>query len=256
MEDLNSAIDKSDKALLRMGDDKRQLVGDINTLEGEINTTKDEMSKALELRNGERALFEAALSDDADAIALISQAITAMTRFYKRNKIPLSLIGNNKTAPTYSQDKDKAPETIWEGGNYGGRKSESTGILSILGMLKEDLEREIDASRKDDAVAQADYVKTRGAASEMLAAQTATKTATERRLAELEARMLDTEEFKTAKDEDLTGEKELKNSIYSDCSWVATHFDTRRTKRKTEIDGLVEAKGYLAGVESGNELAP
>jgi len=32
MEDLNSAIDKSDKALLRMGDDKRQLVGDINTL--------------------------------------------------------------------------------------------------------------------------------------------------------------------------------------------------------------------------------
>mmetsp|Transcript_62995 Transcript_62995/g.198965 ORF Transcript_62995/g.198965 Transcript_62995/m.198965 type:complete len:711 (-) Transcript_62995:127-2259(-) len=254
IEDLNSAIDKTDKALGRMGEKQRELVGEINTLEAQINQTKEEIATALKLRNEERTAFQWALSDDADAIELISQAILAMSRFYTRNKIPLSLA--RKEPPTYSMDEDKAPETIWSGANYGGRKSESTGILHILEMLKEDLTKEMETARMDDAAAQADYEKNRAAARQMLGAQTATKTATEKELAQLEAKMFDTEEFKGQKSSDLSSEQELKTSIYNDCSWVSTHFDSRRQKRKVEIDGLVEAKSYLAGVEKGDELAP
>jgi len=82
------------------------------------------------------------------------------------------------------------------------------------------------------------------------------KIQTEKELAELKQKKLDTEEYKGQKEGDLGAEKDLKGSLMSDCSWVKTHFKTRAEKRQTEIDGLQEAKGYLAGVETGDELAP
>merc|ERR1712087_370111 len=84
------------------------------------------------------AEFVQALKDDSDAIELLEMAIVALTKFYKKNKIPLSLLG---TKPEYTEDPDKAPETIWDGGNYGGKTSETGGIVAIIGMLKEDLEK-------------------------------------------------------------------------------------------------------------------
>jgi len=254
MADLNSTIDKSERSLQRMGGKKSTLLGEITTLEGEINQTKDEMAEALRLRNEEMASFMQALKDDADSVELLAQAISSLSRFYKRNKIPLSLV--RKQDPTYTEDPDKAPETTWDTASYGGRKSESTGIISILGMLKEDLEREMGTSREDDASAQRDYEKSRGAAQQMLDSQTESKATKEKQLSEMEAKMLDMGEFRDQKEGDLAAEEELENSLYSDCSWVQTHFDTRRTKRKTEMDGLAEAKEYLAGVESGTQIAP
>merc|ERR1719401_421989 len=98
-------------------------------------------------------------------------------------------------------------------------------------MIREDLEKEMETSRADEAKAQKLYEKNLGAMKAMLDAQTASMVA-------------------------LKGEDtDLEQSIFTDCSWVATHFDTRHEKRKNEIDGLVEAKGYLAGVEAGDELA-
>ena len=41
---------------------------------------------------------------------------------------------------------------------------------------------------------------------------------------------------------------------YSDCSWVETHFETRREKRQAEMAGLTDAKSYLSGVEAGDEV--
>merc|ERR1719371_62730 len=66
-------------------------------------------------------------------------------------------------APEYAEDPDKAPETSWSGSDYGGRKSETGGILAILDMLAEDLEKEIADGRKDDAEAQEEYMKQNGA---------------------------------------------------------------------------------------------
>ena len=42
----------------------------------------------------------------------------------------------------------------------------------------------------------------------------------------------------------------------TDCKWVKTHFESRRDKRKTEMQGLVDAKSFLAGVDSGDDPLP
>ena len=72
-----------------------------------------------------------ALKDDADAVALIAKAIVSLSQFYKNDKIPLELV-QHKKEPEYSVDQDEAPDTTWSGGDYGGRKGESGGIIAIL----------------------------------------------------------------------------------------------------------------------------
>merc|ERR1719479_657472 len=254
MEDLDHDIKKSEMSIERMKDKVKTLDGEIKTLIIEIGETEDEMAKQLDLRNNEVALFRQALKDDADGVQILTEVIAALKKFYKKNKIPLEL-RQKKDEPEYTNDPDKAPETIWEGANYGGRKDETTGIIAILGMLREDLENEMKIARKEDEENEAEYEKQKAAAQEMLDALQQKKTAKQTELAELQEKKLDTEEYKGQKEGDLGAEKDLESSLMKDCSWVKTHFKTRAEKRQKEIDGLQEAKGYLAGVETGDELA-
>jgi hypothetical protein len=252
MEDLNHAIGVSEKSLEGMDGKKNNLMNRISELEAEINATRGDMAEVLSLRNKASADFVQALKDDQDAIGLLTQAIASLTKFYETNNIPLSLL--SKQSPEYSIDEDKAPETTWNGGNYGGRDTESGGIIAILSLIKEDLEKEIKTARSDDAAAQGDYAKQRDAMQATVDKTKATKTATAVTLADLQGEIQDTEAAKIQQNKDLGAQDELKAALYSDCSWVKTHFATRREKRKAEMDGLTDAKSYLAGVEAGDEV--
>merc|ERR1719456_606860 len=158
--------------------------------------------------------------------------------------------------PEYTNDPDKAPETSWSGSDYGGRKSESGGIIAILEMLVEDTEKEMAEGRADNADAQAKYLKQNAALQETLDSQEETKANTEQELADLEEKMSNYEKFQKEKEDDQDAENDQKKSLATDCDWVKTHFDTRREKRKTEMQGLVDAKGFLAGVAAGNDPLP
>eukprot|EP00928_Gymnodinium_smaydae_P019355 TRINITY_DN1740_c0_g1_i7.p1 TRINITY_DN1740_c0_g1~~TRINITY_DN1740_c0_g1_i7.p1 ORF type:complete len:705 (-),score=226.61 TRINITY_DN1740_c0_g1_i7:106-2220(-) len=251
MEDLGSNIEKLGKSIDRMVNEESELEGQISTLEGEINDTKASMTQLLDLRNDDVAAFRQSLKDDTNAVSLINQAIVALKKFYDQNGIALGLA---QKQPEYSQDPDKAPETAWEGGGYKGRQSESTGIIAILSMLSEDLQMEMQTARKEDAAAQADYEKQRGAMRTALAKQQSSKTATETDLAELQARMQRTKEARGEANADLGDQKTMKDALATDCDWVQTHFQKRRDQRKAEMAGLTDAKAYLAGVESGDAV--
>jgi len=248
MADLNHDIEKSAAELERMGDSETELKASIKSLEDQIGETKTALDEMLQMRNQESAEFKQALKDDADAVDLIAKAVVSLTKFYKDNKIPLSLAQKKKEDPKYSVDEDKAPETTFSGGDYGGRKGESGGIIAILEMLKEDTENEMKTSRADDAEAQKDYEKQKAALDETLNAQTNSKVAAEQELAGLQEDIADAEEFKDSKASDLAEEQKLEASLGKDCAWVEANFESRRDKRKTETDGLVEAKNALAGV--------
>merc|ERR1719440_1595613 len=207
------------------------------------------MKELLKLRNKESEEFVQALKDDADAVALLKKAIVALSEFYKRNKIPLPALVQK--APEYAKDADKAPETSFSGAD--SRKSETGGIIAILEMLVEDTEKEMKEGRADDADAQEKYLKQNGALQKSLDSQEETKTSTESELADLEEKISNYEKFKNEKTADQDAEKDQAKSLGTDCKWVKTHFESRRQKRKDEIQGLVDAKGFLAG--GGDPLA-
>merc|ERR1740121_1148863 len=251
-EDISSDIGKAGNAISLMEGKRSELGGALNQTKEDISDSQERMADRLQLRNGERSDFTNALKDDADAIALIEQAISALTKFYKNNRISLKLV--QRSDPEYTVDNDKAPETIWRGGDYGGRKSESVGIVSILSMIKEDLENEMKTSRQDDAAAEASYEAERAAQQHDLDAQEAQKANIQTTLAEINAKIFSTEVHKDEKQGDLDAEGKLTEALNQDCAWVSSHFDSRRSKRKAEIQGLQEAKDFLAGVDSGTDV--
>jgi len=249
--DLASMIQKADAMLKRMANTKGELQEEIKKLEADIKSTKDTMADLLKFRNKESAQFKQALKDDTDAVGLIRDAITALEKFYKNNKMALGLA---QKGPEYAKDADKAPETNFS--DSDSRKSETGGILAILAMLAEDLEKEIADGRGDDADAQDKYAKQNGASQDTLDAQEATKVGVEEELAALDEKIDATEAFKKGKSDDSDAEGDAKKALATDCAWVESHFKTRRSKRKDEMQGLVDAKAFLAGVDSGEDPLP
>lgn len=247
--DMDSAIAKAKGNIEKLEEEERSLEGKISEYKGQIKATKTEMEEALGLRNDAVADFKQALKDDYDAVALLEQTIVALNRFYKKNKIPISL---SQAEPEYTVDEDKAPETSWTNEKYGGRNDETHGIVEIIRMLKEDVEKEIKTGRADNAQAEAQYEKEKSELQDSLDSQQNLKDTAERQLAEVLAAIHGENKEKTAQTKDLAAENGLEKSIGDDCAWVKSHFDSRRTKRKAEIEGLIDAKGYLAGSEDGS----
>eukprot|EP00928_Gymnodinium_smaydae_P070637 TRINITY_DN54437_c0_g1_i1.p1 TRINITY_DN54437_c0_g1~~TRINITY_DN54437_c0_g1_i1.p1 ORF type:complete len:738 (+),score=207.04 TRINITY_DN54437_c0_g1_i1:58-2214(+) len=249
IEDLNSAVKKSEESIGRLDNKMKAASDSIKSLEGEIKATNDDLDTSLKLRNKENTEFTQALQDDISSVELIEQAIVLLSKFYEKNKIPLAMV---QQKPEYSVDPNKMPESF--DGSYKGQQGEHKNVVGMLSAIKEDLENEIKTGRKAEADAQAEYEEERDAMRESLRAQEASKVEAEKQLAELGSKRQDTEEFKGQKEASLGDQNDLKATLDSDCAWVKTHFETRRTKRKAEISGLQDAKDYLAGVESGSGI--
>jgi hypothetical protein len=181
--DLADSIKKTKASLKRMGNTKKRLLAEIKALEGEIDDTKKDQKELLDFRNKDVADFKQALKDDHDAANLLRKAIEALSSFYKRNKMDVPALVQEKK-PEYAQDADKAPEASFSG-DYGGRKSESGGILAILAMLVEDTEKEMAEARADDADAQEKYLKQNGALQATLDSQEDSKANAETELGDL-----------------------------------------------------------------------
>jgi len=248
-EDLNHKIETTDAEIEKLQTAEMDLKRQITNLEETVAATTAEMEEMLKLRNKAEKEFKAALLADTQAVDLLSAALVALTKFYQKNKAFVQQPDDVE----YSIDKDKMPKTTWqekgEGKNYGGRKGDSQPIISMISAIKEDMINEMKVAREEEAAAQAEFVKQRDSMQASLDADTKSKVATEKELSETLQSIADKQDFKARRQADLQAQEDLAITIGTDCSWVETHFESRRTARKTEISGLEEAKNYLAGSE-------
>merc|ERR1719343_154626 len=251
LEDLRASVQKAGGAIQSMQQKEGNLETEKSGVIAKIEATKQEMSQLLALRNDAVSDFRQAVKDDMEAIALLDRTIVALSRFYETNRISMSF-NQRSSEPNYTVSEDVAPATTWANEKYGGRSAETHGVVEIIRMLKEDLEKEIKTSREDNAAAEGQYEKERADMQNALDSQLALKANTERQLGAVAENIHDKSKFKDAEQTDLNAENKLTTAINRDCAWVRANFQTRRDKRKTEIDGLVDAKGYLAGAEDGS----
>jgi len=243
-EDLAYNIKKKGELKERMEAKKKETNEEKLNIQDQIAAAKMEMAEMLATRNAETEDFKKALKDDTDAVALIGKAIESLTAFYTNNKIPLALAQTGK-ATEHSVDEHKQPAADFN--DAGSAKSESGGIIAILGILKEDLEKEIKTAREEEAASQAEYETQRADAQAALDAKIKTETALKAEEADLEGKIAGTE-GEIADHEEMKGNTaDEKEALKPSCEWVKNNFDSRRTKRKAEIEGLQEAKSILAG---------
>merc|ERR1719512_435111 len=154
------------------------------------------------MRNEAVADFTQALKDDADAVALLERTISALTRFYRTNGITMALVSATALQHNYTDDQDQAPVTSWSE-PYSGRGTETHGVVAILQMLKEDIEKEMESDREDSAKGQAQFEKEKAAMQKTMDSQVGLKLATEKELVSAEKQLEDVRGVERAKKKDL-----------------------------------------------------
>merc|ERR1719146_542268 len=149
--ELKWLIKNNHAHILKLEELIAKLTETLEDTEKEIRLTQEQMEQMTIERTNENEAFLAAKKDDQDAIALLEQAIEALSSYYKKNKIEMGPIqGSVKLIqePEFEVSKWQAPDATFS--DAGKRKNESKGIISILTMLKEDLEDEIKNGIKDE----------------------------------------------------------------------------------------------------------
>lgn len=242
VEDLGTDIEKLDELLERQGKEKEDLETAIEDKQKEIEETNTTINEMVEDREQGHEDFEKATKDDTDAINLLQQAIEALTAVYTNNKIPLNLI-----------QAEPKPEAFSSGG-YSGRKGESGGVISILTMIKEDLEKEVQHAKEDEEAAQMEFQKQFSDLKALKQKQIEARTALKNKHAGLLANIAIAEKKKGRKEEAKANKEEELAAIDPPCDWVLETFDTRKEKRTAEIDGLLEAKAMLMGATPSADL--
>jgi predicted nucleic acid-binding Zn-ribbon protein len=248
---LEYKIEKHETKLMKLNKRLEDLETNKQVTIAQILQTNEDIASMEETRIAEHAAFAEAKSDDEQAVTVLSSAIEALGAFYKNNDIDQGEIqGGAKAAalvqePEFEVSEDQAPDASFtSAGKSGG---ESKGILSIMTMIKEDLEDEIKNGVKNEKRTQGAFENQLNAAKKLVEDLTLKKTNLESDISSTNDEINDTTVAKEDNEGLLHEEREYLASIKPDCDFMLNNFEKRRASRGEEVDGLITAKGMLAG---------
>merc|ERR1719389_605088 len=172
-------------------------------------------------------------------------ATEALSKYAEKNLAFAQFVKKHKEEPEYTTSEDTAPEATFSAASSGG--SETGGIVGIIANIKQDLEEEMAKASDDEAKALQAYKDT-------LKESTESMEAMEKKIASMEVESAET--TKMVADKQQTWDDKMKQhdnndaylkEIATECDWMDENFDPRKTARDSEIAGLDDAKGALAG---------
>jgi hypothetical protein len=241
IENLEQDMGYLSNKIERMTNKKNALIDSINKTDISIDEIEQSIATALSDRNESHVAFLQAMKDDSDAMELLGQAIEVLAAMYPKGLIQMKPARRSGEEP----NPDNEPEKF--AGDYEGKQAQGGGIVSILEMIKEDIEKEMGKASEEEAAAQKEYETLREESVESINALNKKKAtlqqdeaATDKDIADTEAVHFDTESERNAT---VSYVEDLKGS----CDWVTSTFDTRKEQRDSEIAGLQDAKGILGG---------
>merc|ERR1719316_1141261 len=150
---------------------------------------------------------------------------------------------------THHQHQKVAPPPPPETFGAYTKSSESSGVMKLMNMLVQDLDKEMNEATAEEKDAQADYelmmkdsAAKRSADSKSLTEKEATK-------ASLEGDLESYKESHAATSADLASTNQYIASLHLECDWLLKYFDVRKEARASEIDALGKAKAVLSGAD-------
>merc|ERR1719201_2132612 len=220
----------------------------IQAIAVEIQELGIEIRDAGDNRAKENKEYMAAESEDMAAVELIENAKGVLEKFYQESGLMLAQVRRVKQEPFVAAGEAPTPPPA-EMDEYSGGSRQSTGVIAMLTMIKEDIEKDIEKAKKQEKEAQAAYDKLVEDIEAAIAAKEQTKSDLEGEIAsDSEAR---TTENTTMADNQgqLKAVMDYLKEIAPGCDFIAMNFNIRLTNRQMEVDGLKKAKAILQGAE-------
>jgi len=132
----------------------------IKLKEEEIKQLEEDIKEATRQREDEAAAYEINDADDKAAVELVGKAMDVLKAFRTDNSLDLVQRKAKQEPPKVEAGKAPPPPPATGFDEpYGGAKGESQGIQAMLGMIKDDIEKDIAKADKAEEDAKEAFKK-------------------------------------------------------------------------------------------------
>lgn len=130
------------------------------------------------------------------------------------------------------------------------KKSEgSAGVMAMMDLLVQDLDKETTEAQTEEANAQKEYQSVMAESASKRAQDSKALTDKEAAKADLESSLQQSEADKKSTGRELMGTMKYISSLKAECEWLLQYFDVRKQARADEIASLQQAKAVLSGAD-------
>eukprot|EP00747_Dinoflagellata_sp_TGD_P152821 gnl/TRDRNA2_/TRDRNA2_177344_c3_seq1.p1 gnl/TRDRNA2_/TRDRNA2_177344_c3~~gnl/TRDRNA2_/TRDRNA2_177344_c3_seq1.p1 ORF type:complete len:216 (+),score=96.81 gnl/TRDRNA2_/TRDRNA2_177344_c3_seq1:47-649(+) len=199
------------------------------------------MEEATAQRKQEKLEFDRSVEDDTNARKLVLSAKKVLEGFYK--DAGLNLLEEAQAPPP------PPPQTFDE--PYGGAKGESTGIVTMMDIIAEDIQKDIDGAKKAEKEAVEEFEADKKEFEEQKSGLLADIQTLEGEMGDKMESVEDNKADRKTQKGELDEVMQKMTDALPQCNFITINFDMRMKNRQTEMDGLDKAKGILKGATFG-----
>jgi len=252
---VSRAIDTLSDTITRLEEEIEEINVQIKDKEKEIKKTEADLTAAKRVREDENAEWAKSDSDDRAAEQLIGQAVAALETFYGSALLQQQRLSSAKKQSRGEQpvevEAGKAPPpppSTWEK-TYEGKKDENTGVVAILGLIKEDIKKDYVHAKAGEDSAQAAYDKFKKEGDAQIKTLGGEITTLQGTISDKEGEVEAQEGDRTNKKGELGVVMKRIKDTAPGCDFFTVNFDARYKNRQIELDGLKKAKAILSGAK-------
>jgi chromosome segregation ATPase len=264
--DTETAIDDATESI-------SNLKASIEALDDGIRALDKEVEKATETRQEEHADFTETSAANAAAVDLLKFAKNRLNKFYnpslykpppKRElsedeQITLNMGGT--LAPTeapggiagtgigLAQSHAAPPPPPAADLAYKTKGEESSGVITMIDTLVNDVEKEMQEAALEEKDAQGDYEKFMTDAGNKRAEDSKSMSDDEGALAEAQESLVSNKELLKNKQFEAMETDKYLGELHAECDWLIKFYDMRKEARVGEIDAMGKAKDVLNGAD-------
>merc|ERR1712194_427943 len=250
------------------------LTQELSALNAGIGALDKQVEEATAQRKAEAAEHKDLMQSDTAAKELILFAKNRMNKFYnpalykappKRQlsagdqiyeneggDIPTEAPGGiANTGISFVQVSDEAappppPATV---AAYSKKSGESNGIIAMMDLLVQDLDKEMQVAETEETNDQKEYEQLIADSAEKRRQDSKSVTNKEGATADLEGSLETNRGEKKAGLKQLMAVDKVLSDLHGECDWLLKYFDVRKSARTNEIDSLKKAKDVLNGAD-------
>jgi len=220
-----------------------------------VKELKLQLEEAQIQRAKENREYKAAKADDEAATVLIGKSKDVLEKFYADNGLALVQTGTKSRVhaksgvaqPEVVAGEAPPPPPSTFGEPYGGNKGATNGVISLLEMVKADVEKDIKTATAEESKAKSDYDTFKSETEALIKSLGSEKADLEGKVGDAETAVVDAKKTRKDKKKVLDDTMEFLRSIAPSCDYMAVNFELRKANREAEIDGLIEAGASLQG---------
>jgi len=248
----------------------RTLSEEIAALEKGIKDLDASVAEATEMREAEHKEYTETKAADTSAKEVLRLATNRLNQFYNEalykpppkrelsaeDRIMVSMgAATEEQAPVFAQvtlhkgTKVAPPPPPAAVAAYTKKGQESNGVLTMIGMLAADLDKELQEIEVNEKDAQAEYEQAMSDSAAKRAADATSASQKQGAKADLEEELGQLSAEKKSTTKKIMGAAGTLKDLHLECDWLIANFETRKTARAAEVESLKDAKAILAGAD-------